>query len=146
MRNALRSAAALAVAATLVGATSWYVTNTGAATSTCGTLESPCKTIQFRIDNRTAAGDTVKISAGSVPSNVILRKSLVLQGASSGVTSLDGGGSGPVAVVLPGQRVVFETVTLLHGGGCTSPEGQPLSVDQRGAPGILTMYCQYENI
>jgi hypothetical protein len=115
MRNAFRLVAALAVVAALDAATPWYVTNTGTDTPTCGTLESPCKTVQFTIDNRASAGDIIKISAGSFPSNLILRKSLVLQGSSSGTTFLDGGNSGPVAIVLPGQRVVFEFVTLLHG-------------------------------
>lgn len=64
------------------GQTTWNVP--GDATNTCSMANPSCDTIQGAI-NAASSGDTVNVSAGSYSENVVLAKSLTLQGAQAGV-------------------------------------------------------------
>ena len=43
----------------------WYVATNGTDNSSCGSTTSPCASIQYVLANKVAAGDTVKIKAGT---------------------------------------------------------------------------------
>lgn len=45
-------------------ATTWYVAPTGSDTPTCGTITSPCRSIQKAVD-RAQSGDVIKVAAGT---------------------------------------------------------------------------------
>jgi hypothetical protein len=63
---AVATAAALVLSSGPVGAaTTWVVATTGSDVPTCGTSTAPCKHIQYALDNRAAAGDTVNVRAGT---------------------------------------------------------------------------------
>ena len=43
----------------------WYVATNGTDNSSCGSTTSPCASIQYVLANKVAAGDTVKVKAGT---------------------------------------------------------------------------------
>lgn len=49
----------------LAQSTTWYVATTGNDSSSCGTSAAPCAKVQYLLDNKVSAGDTIKIKPGS---------------------------------------------------------------------------------
>src|SRR6185436_1425956 len=94
-----------------------YVATTGTDTSTCTSSGSPCRTIQYAVDQAAASGDTILVATGTyTTTNVRPRNDIV---ASGNVT-----------------QVVYITKTLtLRGGYATSnwvtsyPITQPTTID-----------------
>jgi len=82
-------------------ATPRYVnTATGSDDSGCAVLADPCKTIQYAI-NQAVAGDTVSVAAGTYDEQVIVNKSLTLQGAGD-TTIIKPSSASKLTVVLDG--------------------------------------------
>lgn len=72
---------------------------TGADVSGCGSVASPCRTVQFAVDEA-IPGDTVVLSAGTWNESVTLSKAISLTGVSSATAIIQ---------ALPGQRVLTVT-------------------------------------
>jgi len=67
---------------------------TGIDAAGCGTLASPCATIQYTLNNIAASGDTVHVAAGTYNENVYIgwnNYSITIEGAGASSTTIDGG-------------------------------------------------------
>ena len=49
----------------IASAVTYYVATNGTDNSSCGSTTSPCASLQYALTNKVAAGDTVKIKAGT---------------------------------------------------------------------------------
>ncbi len=65
-----------------------YVVATGETYGDCSTEESPCSTIQDAIDNASPY-DTINVAAGNYKEQLVINKSLTLQGAGAGTTIIE---------------------------------------------------------
>ncbi len=76
----------------------WTTGATGSDGPTCGTIGSPCATVQYIIDNlATANGDTYRIDAGTYTENDIYNNwgetGLTFEGAGTDIVTLDPSGT-----------------------------------------------------
>jgi len=98
--------------------------SSGDDTLICGTNvgADACKTISYALTNRVAAGGTVSVAAGTYNERITLRAGVKVQGAGASVTTLNGGGGGPV-VTADGAAIGAGTVLA----GFTVTGGQAAS-------------------
>ena len=116
------------------------VATTGEDNMTCGTVISPCKMIQYAIDNRVSAGDTISVAAGTYTESVnideaeltiVLAGDTIIQPTSpcftvnaddttiqGGVCTPSGGSSG-IQVNTPRNNLVIKEIEIKNapGGG-----------------------------
>ncbi len=60
---------------------SFYVSSaSGQDNDACGSVETPCQSVQYTIANRATAGDTIRIAAGTYTENVTIPISVTLMG------------------------------------------------------------------
>jgi hypothetical protein len=91
---------------------SWYVAPSGADYPGCGAANDPCLTINYAI-SESNVGATVIISPGTYAENVVIAKSLSIQGAGVGSTVLQGAGSG-FGVEIPYVGAPFDGITITN--------------------------------
>lgn len=53
---------------------------TGHDTGTCGTVDAPCRTISYTLNNRAGSGDTIRVAQGVYTENLTVDKQVVLEG------------------------------------------------------------------
>lgn len=96
--------------------TTRYVATTGADSGNCSSPASPCATIQYAHD-QAAAGDTIQIAAGTYVGNVILNRSLTLEGAAAETTIVDGNGvESAVQLYDAASALTIRRLTIRNGG------------------------------
>ncbi len=92
--------AVMAVVGTAQAAgTDRWVSNSGADTSDCSVAASPCLTINYAIA-QASNGDTIDVAAGSYPENVVVNKSLTIEGAFAGTAGFDASRDGTGEAVI----------------------------------------------
>ncbi|MBE7529965.1 MAG: hypothetical protein HS099_09570 [Ardenticatenaceae bacterium] len=97
-------------------ATTRYVATTGADSGNCSSPASPCATIQYAHD-QAVAGDTIQIAAGTYVGNVVLNRSLTLEGANAETTIVDGNGVGSaVQLYDAASALTIRRLTIRNGG------------------------------
>lgn len=102
-----------------------YVATTGTDSPACGPLNQPCKTIQYAIKEKSSAGDTIIIAAGTYSTTsghilVEIDRDLTLYGAGINQTILDGGGEQMVVYVANSITVTIQNLTIQNGGDYAS--------------------------
>ncbi|MBN1657076.1 MAG: hypothetical protein JXA93_01680 [Anaerolineae bacterium] len=106
------------------------VDESGTNSSTCGTELNPCETIPYAVTQRAGPGDTVFVRPGTYPEQVTLRAGIIISGAGTTRTFIDGGGtSGPMVQSTSGTvgpSTVVRGVTI-RGGLATYGGGVYLS-------------------
>ncbi|MDG6219615.1 MAG: NosD domain-containing protein, partial [Candidatus Thermoplasmatota archaeon] len=85
------------------------------------------KTIQEGINNA-SAGDTVLVSTGTYYENIIVNKSLIIQGENRPSTIIDGGGSGNV-IQITAPLTTITNVTIRNAQSSTMYSGVRISSD-----------------
>jgi|SRR5579872_1297809 len=95
------------------------------------------------------SGDTIKIGAGTYVENVLIDKSLTLQGKSEDSTTIDGGLAGPVFRIgtlgkMNGRPVIISGMTITHGRGVTG--GGIYSVDTQLQMTYVILTSNYATI
>ncbi len=75
-----------------------------------------CETIQEGIDFA-REGDTVVISPGTYSENVLVKKKITLAGAEGGEAVLNGGGNGPVIVLMDADGATLRDLTVTNAAG-----------------------------
>jgi nitrous oxidase accessory protein len=109
---------------------------TGSATATTYTVcSSGCdfSSIQTAIDAATS-GDTINVLSGTYNEQIIIDKSLILQGENRDTTIIDGGGTGDV-VLINADNVVFKGFKIINSG--ENPSGLPYN----GIKLLSANYC-----
>ncbi len=94
-------------------ATTLFVSVNGLDSPSCGTLASPCLTIQYAANSRAVSGDTVAISAGVFAEEISISIPLTVTGAGEAKTFIDGRSKGIVFTI--NSTVTVENLTLQHG-------------------------------
>lgn len=114
--SCLAPALAIVFASTL-SASTLFVEKDGTDVSTCGSRRSaPCLTIQYTIDNRSAAGDVILIGDGTYSELINLDKNLTLRGAHRREPAIiDGMFSGTVVTVPSGVTASLDSLTIRNG-------------------------------
>lgn len=112
--TALALAAMLAAHAAPAAATNRIVDPAGSDTGDCSA--TACATIQFAVD-ASVAGDVIEVHAGTYIGDIVLNKSVHLQGAGYPVTTISGaiGGAGST-IQVAASGVVIEGVTITREG------------------------------
>src|SRR5436305_1909187 len=113
---------AVAMAATLISLSAspgrasglWYVSPTGTNHSDCLTPATACRTITHAI-NLALPNDTIIIASGLYTENVSISKSLVLVGASTDSTIIDGSKIDETIVITPGVSASLSYLTIQNG-------------------------------
>ncbi len=107
-------------------ATTRHVATTGADSGDCSNPAAPCATIQYAHD-QAAAGDTIRIAAGTYPGQVIIDRSLILEGASAETTLVDGDGSDyTIQMFDAASALTLRRLTILGGSFGLVSAGQTL--------------------
>jgi len=102
----------------------WFVAPTGRDAAACTTPTIPCKTIAATL-SKAAAGDTIRLAAGTYPENLTITKSITLIGAGATTTLIDGQNRAPVITIpaptppatIADLAVALSEVTIQHGRG-----------------------------
>lgn len=93
-------------------ANTWYVDDNhpGTVGDGAGTAGNPFTTIAAAMAAAAASGDTIMVAAGSYNENVVVNKSVILQGAGSGVTTITGiaGAAGTIEVATNTSNVTID--------------------------------------
>ena len=92
------------------GALDRYVSPAGVDVPGCVDPVAPCRTIQYAIDESAASGDTIHAASGDYVENVLIGKSVVIEGAGETLTMIDG-----LASSLPVFQIVGSVEVLLSG-------------------------------
>jgi len=113
-------------------ASTWFVSSSGQDTNDCRTAVTPCATIGAAI-GKGGAGDTIRIGPGTYGERLLISKDLIVIGAGSGVTALDGGSGQPPRtaplIMVSAGRVVISGLSLQNnhttgvGAGLSNPAG-----------------------
>ncbi|MDY7077577.1 MAG: tandem-95 repeat protein [Chloroflexota bacterium] len=94
----------------------WYVSPSGDdINNDCLSAATPCQTIAGAIGKVVDAGDTIIIASGTFTENLVITKTLTLQGAGAGSTSVDGNAADIVISVNSGVTVTISDVTITDG-------------------------------
>lgn len=80
-----------------------------------GTLEHPYNTIQKGV-NAASVGEPVQVASGTYYENVVINKSLTLEGAGSETTIIDGSESSKTVVEITADNVSINGFTIRNGG------------------------------
>lgn len=116
-----------------------YVATTGTDGPTCGTVGSPCRTIQYAIDNRAVAGDTINVAAGTYTENVRVEKRVTIQsqnGASGTIVDGSGANKHTFNVSTDGVNITGFTVK-----GATAAKKAGVYLDSVGSCTISATTC-----
>ena len=115
-KSCLASALAVAFTSTLWAST-LHVEKDGTDVPTCGLKrDAACLTVQYTIDNRSAAGDVILIGEGIYSELINLNKNLTLRGVHPREsTVIDGMASGTVVTVPSGVTASLESLTIRDG-------------------------------
>jgi len=116
----------------------YYVSTTGNDSNTCTTAESACATIQAAID-KSSNYDVVQIGAGTYTENIILHKSIKLQGSGKTATILNGGGTGRVLDIPASFDIQIHDMTIQNGTGIASGDDYGDGGGIRSMGGILSL-------
>jgi len=108
--------------ARLSGGTARYVGKNGSDASDCSAYPTPCKTIAQAVA-QAKPGDTVRIGGGTFAGGFTISKSLTLVGNGSGLTTISGGGTGPIVTTAGGTEVRIEGVTIAGARASTGAGG-----------------------
>ncbi len=90
-----------------------YVSVSGDDSAGDGTVGNPYRTIQKGIDVA-VSGDIVMVAAGTYEENIGIKPGVTVIGAGADVTTIDGGGNGPVVTgtnVLPDVKIEGFSIT-----------------------------------
>jgi hypothetical protein len=94
--------------------TLWYVDDEGVNFAGCGTSTDPCRTIQYTLDNRALASDTLTVAAGTYsglgngevfPINI--SKSIIIHGAGAATTVIDAANSALDVISVSGSSGLY---------------------------------------
>ncbi len=109
----------------------WYVAPDGDDGATCSYRDEPCRTIQGAVDKATdhdtievAAGTYNENATGSVASPVLhVSKNIVIRGAGSEVTIIDGRTEVTVVYIRDDSQVRIQGLSVINGGGTSQGRG-----------------------
>ena len=109
----------------------WYVAPDGDDGATCSYRDEPCRTIQGAVDKATDH-DTIEVAAGTYNENATgsatspvlsVSKNIVIRGAGSEVTIIDGRTEVTVVYIRDDSRVRILGVSVINGGGTSQGRG-----------------------
>ena len=90
--------------------TLWYVDDDGVNFAGCGTSSDPCRTIQYTLDNRALANDTLTVAPGTYSPlgngevfPIGISKSIIIHGASAATTIIDAANSAVDVISVSGS-------------------------------------------
>lgn len=110
--------------------TTRYVATTGTDSGDCSSPASPCATIQYAHD-QAVAGDTIQIAAGTYVGNVIINRSLTLQGADAATTLIDGDEAQTVVQFFDtASSLTIRNLTIFNGGAYGISSGGTLLIEE----------------
>ena len=103
------------------------VSTTGTDSGDC--IASPCKTIQFAID-QAADGDTIQVSSGTYPEKltILSRNNLMIQGAGATNTIIQGDHTFSQVRIQSSTGITISDLTIRDGGDRLSNEGGAVQV------------------
>ncbi len=114
---------------------------TGSDNAGCG-LSPYCKTIQWAVI-QSPSGGVIVVNPGTYFENVTIDKDIVINGSGSGLTTVDGGGSGTVFTIQPSvipHNVTLRGMSIVNGlavdGGGIYNEGVLTVADSRVANNV----------
>jgi len=100
-------------------ATSRYVAPGGADSGGCTSIDAPCATIQYALD-QAADGDVIMIAAGVYTENLQIVRSVTLQGADAATTVVDGSAQPHRVIAIPYSpplAVTIRNLSIRNGKG-----------------------------
>ncbi len=122
----------------------------GSDSPTCGaaTGSQACQTIAYALQHRATAGSIVSVAAGTYNERITLRAGVRVQGAGASVTTLNGGGAGPVVTAddaAIGSSAVLSGFTVtggqaVSGAGVTIRNGAAPLIEQNVFQGNAADY------
>jgi len=103
------------------------VSTTGTDSGDC--IASPCKTIQFAID-QAVDGDTIQVSSGTYPEKltILSRNNLMIQGAGATNTIIQGDHTFSQVRIQSSTGITISDLTIRDGGDSSSNEGGAVQV------------------
>jgi hypothetical protein len=103
--------------------TLWYVDDDGVNFAACGTSSDPCRTIQYTLDNRALANDTLTVAAGTYSGlgngevfPISISKSIMIHGASAATTIIDAANSAVDVISVSGNIYIYIDHFTVRGG------------------------------
>jgi parallel beta-helix repeat protein len=128
-----------------VRAADLYVDDTGINAGNCQNSSSPCRTIQYAINQAAASGDTIHVAAGTYRFTtngeifpITINKNLTLEGAGEAITRIEGNTppSNPRDVIQVGST----TSSVVNISGFTITGGRYVGVRYlNGSSGVVTL-------
>jgi len=113
-RHTIVSMPSAEVAFSTPPATDYHAAVSGNDQNDCLTPSSACRTIQAAID-KTVSGDTVVVGPGTFSENLTIDRDLVIEGATSAPTIIDGRRLGSVVSVGSGITTAFDRLIITNG-------------------------------
>ena len=123
---------AIVIAVTLIGLSSspgrasasgvWYVSTTGTNQSDCLSPATACRTITHAL-TKAFPNDTIIIASGLYTENLTISKSIVLVGASTNSTIIDGSKINQAVSISPGASASLSYLTIQNGSSITGTGG-----------------------
>jgi hypothetical protein len=127
--------------------TLWYVDDHGVNFAGCGTSTDPCRTIQYTLDNRALANDTLTVAAGTYSGlgngevfPITISKSIIIHGAGAANATIDA--ADPTRDVISvsgvGMSIYIDNFTI---------QGGDRGLELNGSyPGVITGNVEYNTI
>jgi hypothetical protein len=82
-------------------------------TSTCSVPDITYPTLQDALSNVTCT--TIQVITGTYPANLVITRSVIIQGQAANLVRIQGNGAGPVISTAPGTNVTLQGLTLSDG-------------------------------